>query len=471
MFTFVRRLLSSPDAKKSTYFLDNQGRRIIYHGVNIANYSKHCAPQFESGRGCAGHPWHGESEAANLERWGFNLVRYLVHWEAIEPQRGTYNEAYLNRVVEDVRMYARHGVDVIIDVHQDLFAQKYSGNGFPDWAVRDEGKPFKLQEPWAMNYLQPAVRACFANFWKNKDALLDAYIAMIGKLYLKVKGEANVIGIDVMNEPWPEGWPLTFERNDLTAFYKKLRQEVWKNNGASGGPILMFEPWMSTSAGYPTNLEALPWRPEAYQRVAYLPHYYDFFCEQNKPYERFNRYVMQRAFNIRLAEAQEFKCPIIFGEFGFPSQAKNYLQAMDDFLELADEHSVGWAYWSYDKTIHNDRGLILEDGTPTPFLKSLVRIYPQRIPSKDAHFKFSQDVFTMCYKAKDSLPAEIYVPAEWDVMIDTQGTFQREGTKVILEKKPRSCEQTVRISVLSRNGFPMANKSASLEGYLTYGSK
>lgn len=459
--TFTRRFLAWPSPHRQRFMLDDDKRISIYHGVNISNYTKHCAPPFDfSGRGRAGHPWHGEKEASDLESWGFNLVRYLVHWEAIEPVRGKYDESYIDTVVSKIEMLGRHGISVIVDVHQDLYAQRYHGNGFPDWAVRDDGKKFEFQTPWAMNYLQPAVRACFDNFWSNKDGILDANVAMIEHLLVRLVKIKNVLAIDVLNEPWPKGWPLTFERKILSKYYQRLAV-VWSKHGIER-PYLGFEPWMSTSAGYPTNLRMKKAKSN-FSGLVYMPHYYDFFCEQDKPYKRFNKLVVKRAFNIRSYEAQVFKCPVVYGEFGFPSSAKGYLSGMKDFMSLADRHRASWCYWSYDKLIHNDRGFLNDDGSVAKngFLLELVRIYPQKIFGVNPKFKFDGKTFEMEWEFDTPTsvplpkPAEIYVPAAWDVEIESLGPACRAGNKVFVEPYTPSKRQWVKIILKDRNGFPM----------------
>lgn len=456
--TFTRRLVSFPTPSKARRIYDLHGRTVIYHGVNLSNYSKHSAPPPDStSRGLAGHPWHGEKEADDLKSWGFNLVRYLIFWEAVEPTPGNYDDAYIDSAIANIRMLGDRGIDVIVDLHQDLFAQKFHGNGCPEWAIRDDGKKFEKQQPWALNYLQPAVQASFKNLWSNKDNLLDYNIKMVEHVLLKVKQVPNVIGVDVFNEPWPDGWPLTFERKSLSNYYKRL-WDMWQNH-TNGYPFLAFEPWMSTSAGYPTNIRLKNDSPG----FLYMPHYYDFFCEQNKPYKWFNRQVLKRSMNIRSYEAQEFKCPVIIGEFGFPTGAKNYLKALDDFFELADKHRIGWAYWSYDKIIHNDRGFLNEDGTPADnkFLSKLVRIYPQFIQGRNEKYQFVNDVFTMTwdynpsdYTAPISAPTQIYVPSSWDVIIETDNTFSKNDNKILVEHSMNSNTNKIIITVVNRNGFP-----------------
>jgi endoglycosylceramidase len=460
--TFTRRFLAFPSPEKARHIRGPDQRIVVYHGVNIANQSKHSSSvSVVPGMGIAGHPWHSGPEFDNMENWGFNLARYLIYWEAVEPQRGVYDDAYLDTAIQKIRELGERGVDVVVDFHQDLYAQRYHGNGFPEWSVRDDGKSFKLQEPWAMNYFQPAVRACFDNFWSNKDGLLDAYVAMVEHVLVRVNGIKNVIAVDVMNEPWPKRWPLTFERKILSEFYKRLSVMWIKHN--NGFPNLAFEPWMSTSAGYPSNLRMKNFY-ENFFGLLYMPHYYDFFCEQNKPYKWFNRQVMKRGMNIRSFEAQEFECPMIIGEFSFPPTSEGNLKALNDFLRLADKHRVGWTYWSFDKACHNDRALINDDGTVAKngFLKSLVRIYPQRIAGTNHKYDFDGTVFRMTwdydassYISPISGTTEVFVPRSWDVLVDTKNPYCRVGNKILVEPLLGQKWQTVRISVLNRNGFPL----------------
>jgi hypothetical protein len=218
---------------------------------------------------------------------------------------------------------------------------------------------------------------------------------------------------------------------------------------------------MSTSAGYPTNLR-MDNDDDHFGGLLYMPHYYDFFCEQNKPYKSFNKRILKKAFKIRSYEAQEFKCPMLYGEFGFPSTAKGYLSGMKDFLSLADKHRASWCYWSYDKTVHNDRGFLNKDGSiaSNGFLLELVRIYPQKIAGMNPEFRFDGQTFNMSWEcdvgAYTSLPepTEIYVPSAWEIALGTGGGACRVGNKVVVEPDPKNNRQWIKIVVTNRNGFP-----------------
>ncbi len=67
-----------------TYFVhDDDGRVVILRGMNIMSSAK-------------GHPERLPNlEEPDVERyarqWGFNVVRYLIFWDAVEPSPGVYD--------------------------------------------------------------------------------------------------------------------------------------------------------------------------------------------------------------------------------------------------------------------------------------------------------------------------------------------------------------------------------------------
>lgn len=57
----------------------------------------------------------------------------------IEAVRGQYNETYFSTMKTLVQMLAKHDIYVLVDVHQDIFNEKYCGEGVPDWAAQAPG--------------------------------------------------------------------------------------------------------------------------------------------------------------------------------------------------------------------------------------------------------------------------------------------------------------------------------------------
>ncbi|MCB9074407.1 MAG: cellulase family glycosylhydrolase [Chitinophagales bacterium] len=130
-----------------------------------------------------------------------------VNWSGLEPHPGQYDTTYLKDL--DTRLeYARqHGIYVILDMHQDLYSIKF-GNGAPLWATLDNDLPNYTGGVWSdAYYISPAVQTSFDNFWKNTPAadeigVQDHYIKTWAMLAERYKEDKNIIGFDVMNEPF-----------------------------------------------------------------------------------------------------------------------------------------------------------------------------------------------------------------------------------------------------------------------------
>ena len=74
-----------------------------------------------------------------------------------------------------MRRAGAEGLWVLIDMHQDLWSERFGGNGAPDWATLDDGQPF-VPTPFPFAYLQPAVGRSFTSFWANRDGIRDEYV-------------------------------------------------------------------------------------------------------------------------------------------------------------------------------------------------------------------------------------------------------------------------------------------------------
>lgn len=408
---FFCKIFSSPNLKQIHYFRSDDGLRLIYHGVNVCNYSK-TAPDFL--------PWHTKEDYARLKGWGFNLVRFLVFWEAIEPTQGVYNDEYIRQVARHIGMLEELDIKVIIDVHQDVYARKFTGNGFPEWTIHDGDKPFKVQTPWIMNYFQPAVQACLKYFWGSKE-LKKQYIVMLNHLSGGLAGFKNILGIEVINEPFPPLTKLlTFEKNCLTSFYCD-----YISNMEGTFRNVFVEPAIYTSTGVPSFLDKVPLS----RVINYSPHYYDPFCHENKPYKWWNKVWMRRAIAIKASEAQQLYSPLMIGEFGVSIQAQNYQQYIEDFMDLCDKYGASWCWYCYDKTRDDMFGLLDDDGNPTPLMTGLLRIYPQQIAGSEPKFNWDGIVFKMNYKSLNYEDKEtiIFVPEGLEYQVICTSPYRIEG--------------------------------------------
>lgn len=389
----VRATVGRGPGRERYYLRDKDNRIVFYHGINVSNYAKY-APDFLS--------WHTKEDFARLHRWGFNCVRYLVFWEAVEPQPGAYNEAYIAATLERIRWMEELGIDVLLDFHQDLYSRRFTGNGFPDWTVRDDGIPFKARSRWNFNYFEKAVIRSYTNFWASTE-LRAAYVRMLEHVVRQIDGLSNLAGVDIMNEPFP-GMDLHFEPGALSGFYDEV-QAMWQANGFK--TRMFFEPMIYNSGGLPTRLRFRPG-----ENCVFAPHYYDPFCHEGVAYGRFGKLWMRMWVRERVKDAQRFRTPVLYGEFGIASTTEGHLEYLSDFLDLLDEYHLNWTYYSYDKTGQESFGIVDDSGNEKDNLSVLVRAYPQRIAGDNPTFRRQENGFELTYTANESTaPTLVFVPS------------------------------------------------------------
>jgi hypothetical protein len=123
-----------------------------------------------------------KSELDLLKRLGFNIVRLLISWKALEPlPNPNLNEllpagkkylSYMKQIIDE--LYSRN-IYVILDFHQDIANEVYGGDGFPDWAIavdsnnKQNERPIKQQLPdkkWQIKYvINKSLKHTFKSFW------------------------------------------------------------------------------------------------------------------------------------------------------------------------------------------------------------------------------------------------------------------------------------------------------------------
>jgi hypothetical protein len=97
----------------------------------------------------------------------------------------------------------KHNITPLIDFHQDLYNERFQGEGWPDWAVLDDGLPAQPQAGFPGNYLvQPALNRAFDNFWANAAGsggvgLVDRYAAAWKQVARAFAGDRWVLGYDL----------------------------------------------------------------------------------------------------------------------------------------------------------------------------------------------------------------------------------------------------------------------------------
>lgn len=109
--------------------IDEFGRTRFFHGTNVVMKEP---------------PWHrplewipgvssfGEKDVQNLHDLGVNIVRLGHSWAGAEPERGSYNQTFLDIMKKQTKIAEDRGIYVLVDVHQDCLSRQLCGHGVPD---------------------------------------------------------------------------------------------------------------------------------------------------------------------------------------------------------------------------------------------------------------------------------------------------------------------------------------------------
>lgn len=445
---------SQPQQKR--YLTDAQGRALILHGANGSSSAKHAPDHL---------PWF---EEAYVEReaneWGFNFVRFLVFWAAIEPEKGVYDEAYLDAVEARVKWYTDRGVHVVIDMHQDVYGYGVGGNGAPVWATETDGQTagnVPLQDKfWWLGYIDPAVIAAFRNFWAYDQHryLQDHYIAAFQHVASRFAGNPQVLGYDLMNEPFPgdlgKAIDGSFQRDWLPKFYQRLIPAL---RAVEPNKYLFFEPQsFGINFGFPAALPKIEDARSGDSRLVYAPHLYPLFLHEGVAYNDIDRQQMRDWAKNRSAELDLQQTPLVVGEIGGSDSTPGFGQYIDDAMAMLDQMGGGWAWWSNDP---GSWGLVDGQGNETPKVNRLVRTYPRAIAGEPVTFSFIPGAadFSLHFKQKTGVsgPTEIFVPRRhypdgWELEVsDPSGSWSSQydnATQVLkIWTDPNQAEHRIRI--------------------------
>jgi endoglycosylceramidase len=389
---------------------DQYGRQLILHGLNTSSSAKYGNY----------HPWIEESDVEREDKeFGFNVVRYLTSWVAIEPEKGVYDEDYLDQLEMRVNWYTSRGMYVMIDMHQDIYGAAVGGNGAPDWACETNGKePIELPggTPWWLKNIDPAAIAAWRNFWQysNYKYLQDHYIMAWQKIAARFKDNPYVIGYDLMNEPW--GGDIAkvfltgdFERKELSALYERLIPAL---RTIEPDKYLFFEPLPApVTFGGASNLPKIN-DSRVVPQLGYAPHQYAYDTHEGVGYTGTAKQQVKDWERERKKDVQTHgNIPLLCGEFGLSPAQAGFADYLTDIHAVFDRNLWHWTYWS------NDLGgwsPLNADRSETQILQHLVRTYPKATQGKIISFSYdpASKEFNMTYASNAAItqPTEIFIP-------------------------------------------------------------
>src|SRR5215211_4927047 len=255
--------------KNGSWFNDDQGRYLLFRGVNFASRTK-MAPYLPiapletkklSQLNLKEEIKSVEPELDRLKELGFNIVRLLISWKAIEPQPNSNldellpeGKQYLTLIKEIIDELHARNLYVFLDFHQDIAHELYGGDGFPDWALATD-REHKLPDSsdlrdkkWMIKYVtNKSVKNTLTSFWRNDLTHIDGEnklehfpvrthlektIGQTAKFFRSLNngaGHPAILGIEPFNEPNPAGLPKEqFEQDFLVDYYRNVDLEIRK---------------------------------------------------------------------------------------------------------------------------------------------------------------------------------------------------------------------------------------------------
>ncbi|MGH2975586.1 MAG: cellulase family glycosylhydrolase, partial [Solirubrobacterales bacterium] len=384
-----------PLSNAGRWITDARGRVVILHGLNMV-YKR---PPYRPGA-----VGFGADDAAFLRRNGFDSVRLGMIYKAVEPSPGSYDATYINRIHSTQRMLASHGIFSLLDFHQDLYSERYGGEGFPDWAVLDDGLPAEPLSGFPGSYLtSPGLNRAFDNLWANRDApggipIQSRYAAAWARIARSFKGERGVAGYDLFNEPWPgsdlstclstAGCP-TFDTAKLAPFYRRVIARI---RGIERRHLIFYEPNVLFNFDANTSLPDL-----GFKRLVFGFHDY-CLVGLIKGVPSGCPAADQQVFDNADSHAKRTGDALDLSEFG----ATDDVATLQRLAGYSDRHMVSWQEWHYcgcdDPTTSGpgDTQALVKDPSRRPRganvfhdkLKALARAYPQAIAGTPVRYSF-----------------------------------------------------------------------------------
>ncbi len=475
------RSTGNPVSVAGTRFIDSFGRQVILSGLNKVN--KNQSMNYTDADSLGSYE--------QLSKWGFNIIRLGIIWDGVEPEPGKFDEKYLDKIEERVKWAAMNGIYVLLDMHQDLYSVAYS-DGAPLWATLTDNQPHVKGEIWSDSYLlSPAVQKAFDNFWANKPApdgigLQDHYASMWKHVASRFANNKNVIGYDVMNEPfngtqgtyilprilteyarlyaeetgkvlsqnelmamWSEeasrfealsriqdadkysrvldvaaDLSQQFEKNTLQPMYQKVGDAI---RSADTAHILFLEHAYFGNTGIRSAIEPVK---DKYGKndplVAYGAHGYDLLVD-TKNYDSQSNSRVSLIFSRIDETSKRINVPVLVGEWGaFSGNSRPMASAAILITGLFGQYGFSNTYWAYYDGINKN----------LYFNSAIIRPYPQFTGGTLNRYGYDNEtgLFSCSWEESPNVkaPTVIYIP-DIESLSGKSITLVPEGSNTVIQ--------------------------------------
>lgn len=462
----------APLGHSGRWITDARGRAVVLHGVNMVYKLPPYAPSAAGFNG---------PDAAFLHRHGFNTVRLGLIYAGVEPKPGHYDNRYLRRIARSERTLAKHKIFSLLDFHQDLFNEKFTGEGFPSWAVLDDGLPAEPLSGFPGTYItSPGGNQAWNNLWLDTDGpggvgLQERYAAAWKHVADRFRKRRRVLGYDLINEPWPgTQWPTcasltgcpSFEQGFLAPMESKALDAI---RGVDHTHLVWYEPVVTSQFGPKLTIPSLGDKNEGLSFHDYclpgalgIPGLSDLSCAELE--------------GLSLDNAEERAGAngdtLLLSEFGATSDAST----IERMVDATDARMMSWQWWHYcgcsDPTTSGpgDAQAIVKSAKKPPRGSNVIhdklalieRPYPQAVAGTPVSYGYDRDsgAFSLRYSTKApggkrlgrKVRTVVYVPrvhykGGYSVAVKRAKVVSKPGARyLVLRRGKRARSVTVSVS-------------------------
>lgn len=364
--------------------IDSRGREVLLRGVNVNQLGDYfqedpaLEPAFPLRR----------RDFARIDRLGFNVIRLVVSWSALEPEPGAFDRRYVRRIRRAVRRARRRGIYVVLDMHQDAWGKYVATpegescppglgpavgwDGAPDWAtITDGATTCRAADTRELSF---AVSRAFDNFYADRAGIQGRLVATWARLAEEFAANPAIAGYDLINEPHPGTTPGPTQTALLGEYYSRAVEAIRAAEARRQGGfphIVFFEPsviWSGFSGdGLPTG------RFTADENIVFAPHLYSesITVPQRLGIEAVS---IEEGFDLAEQAADSYGVPLWSGEWGFFAEdPASDIDRYSRYAAAEDEHLVGGAVWVWRETCGDPHNFSAPGAEPYPWVGNVNR--------------------------------------------------------------------------------------------------
>ena len=355
---------------------DSAGRQVLLRGVNVNQLGDYyrANPRWEQVVPLTA------GDFDRIAALGFNSVRLLVHWSALEPRPGEFDQGYVARIKQALRWAASRELYVIVDMHQDAwgkhiatppdetcapgFSPANGWDGAPAWATLTDGLATCKA---GIREVSPAVGRAWQSFYENRAGIQAALVRTWGRLAGELAAEPAVAGWDLLNEPNPG---LAFGSNqsaELGRFYGRaieaIRQAERRVRGGFSH-IAFFEPSVEWSAFGTTATPAADFTSDP--NIVFAPHLYGDSITVTPV-------TVEQGFDLAQDAARRYGTTVWSGEWGWFGDPGADAAEITRYARQEDARLLGGAWWSWKQACGDPHVVPQPGAEPNEVSPSLVR--------------------------------------------------------------------------------------------------